>query len=287
MNQTLVEAIGQLHLPRAVRSTSLSGGCMHDVCRVELAEGSAIVCKRARGERGGDMLRGERVSLEAISATRTLSTPDVIGLCDVADEHVLVTAWLEPGAHGDWARFGRSLGALHCTPIESRWGFSSDTWLGGFRQPNRPMDDWHAFLRTARLEPQVQRAVDAGVLSNATRRMLESMLDRLETLVPVPARASLVHGDLWSGNCHVMADGTIAALDPAVWIGDAWADIAMATLFGGVPESMRAAWTEVVGDTDGSTERMAVHQLYHLLNHLNLFGTSYLSRVEAAVRVLR
>lgn len=259
---------------------------MHDVFHVELVDGSSVVCKQARGAHGGDMLRSEQVSLAAIAGTMTIRTPDVAGLCIVADQHVLVMTYLESGAEGDWPAFGRSLGALHCATVDAQWGFPTDTWLGGFRQPNSPMDDWHGFLRTARLEPQVRLAVDSGGVPDATRRMLETILNRLPTLVPVPARASLVHGDLWSGNCLVTSDGSVAVLDPAVWIGDAWADIAMAGLFGALPQSMTAAWTQVVGDTDGARERVAVHQLYHLLNHLNLFGGGYLSAVESTARKL-
>jgi fructosamine-3-kinase len=286
MNRSLAEAIEQLQLAQPLKQTTLTGGCMHNVHRVVLADGSSVVCKHGEGAQVGAMLQSEVASLEAIADTHTMCTPKVLGLAKVCTVHVLVLSFLKPGGTGDWPAFGRSLAAMHLTPQERLWGFASDTWLGGFRQPNTPCSNWHEFLRGNRLEPQVRRALDAGLLPSSLQRDLALILDRLPRLVPVPQRASVLHGDLWRGNCHVMASGKVAVLDPAVWVGDAWADIAMSQLFGGVPSVSQAAWCEVIGDTTAAQERLAVHKLYHLLNHLNQFGTGYLGSVEAVVQTL-
>ena len=286
MNASIVEAMDMLGLSRPKRMGALTGGCMHDVRRVDLEDGRLVVCKIGQSSLQQAMLRSERIGLQAISTTRTLRTPACLGLVDVGSDSVLVLEYLEPGPTGDWSAFGTGLAALHLTDANRSWGFDSDTWLGSFRQPNEPMADWHDFLRIRRLEPQVRLAADGCLLSANARQALTLLVERLESIVPVPKHYSMLHGDCWSGNCHVMASGEVAVLDPAPWIGDAWSDIAMAQLFGGVPEAAFEAWSECIDDHTAAASRIDVHQLYHLLNHLNLFGGGYASQVEAVLRRL-
>jgi fructosamine-3-kinase len=286
MNASIVEAMCVLGLSRPRHMQTLTGGCMHDVQRVDLHDGLSVVCKIGRTGTQRAMLRSEHIGLQAISAVQAIRTPGILGMVDVGDDTVLVLEYLEPGGAGDWIAFGRALAALHLADVHHIWGFDSDTWLGAFRQPNAPMDDWHEFLRLRRLEPQVRLAADRDLLSAWASKALTSVLDRLESIVPVPKYYSLLHGDCWSGNCLVTASGEVAVLDPAPWVGDAWSDIAMARLFGGVPEAAFDAWSECIDDHTAAASRIDVHQLYHLLNHLNLFGGGYAAQVEAVLRRL-
>ncbi|MCH2136323.1 MAG: fructosamine kinase family protein [Phycisphaerales bacterium] len=286
MNAPLEGALHSLGLAPMQAVAPLAGGSVHQVVRVDLTDGQQVVCKIAAGEQGGSMLNSERLSLEALAATESLRVPHVWGQVEFEATHVLVTEYLQPGQQGDWAAAGRALARLHSHAQRGGWGWSVDTWLGGFLQPNSPMDDWHGFLRERRLEPQARLAVDQGLLPERIRSQLGQVIDQLEALVPVPQCASLLHGDLWSGNWLVTSHSVIAVIDPALWVGDAWSDIAMARLFGGVPEAMFDAWKACWNDQEAADARIGVHQLYHMLNHLNLFGSGYLNGVSSILSSL-
>jgi fructosamine-3-kinase len=234
------------------------------------------------------MLRTEADGLAAIGATSTVRTPSILGFKEDDACSVLVLEFLAGGSSGpdDWADFGESLAALHAAPGEDRYGFPGDNFLGLTPQINTWNDDWVEFNIECRLGPQVASARDAGRLDAGQVGKLDSIIARLDRYLPRRPRSSLLHGDLWSGNAHPMSNGSIAVIDPACARGDAWADPAMMLLFGGFPPSCLEAWSDRQDDHDQSEDRIAIYQLYHLLNHLNLFGSSYLGQVMDMARRL-
>lgn len=220
---------------------------------------------RKRGEAA--VLRAEADGLLAIASTNTIRVPRVFEL----HEDVLVLEWLDfaPPDAGFGERFGRQLAALHAIRFDEPYGWFTDNFIGATPQVNARSEDWQEFWRESRLLPMLRR-LDDPPLSKAVGRVIDTMpalfADGHEP------RPSLVHGDLWSGNWGMLADGTPVVFDPCVSFSDAEADVAMMELFGALPPGFRDGY----GPPDaGYARRRALYQLYHLLNHAVLFGGGY------------
>ncbi|MHC4102897.1 MAG: fructosamine kinase family protein, partial [Planctomycetota bacterium] len=159
------------------------------------------------------------------------------------------------------------------------YGFNGDNHLGTTPQPNRWHDDWIRFNADCRLGHQLTLAARNNLLSGSEARRVERVIDRLETLIPRRPKPALLHGDLWSGNAlgavEESGEQRIAVIDPACSYGDGWADIAMMRLFGGFPSRCLEAYAAETDDREGVEPRITVYQLYHVLNHVNLFGRGY------------
>jgi fructosamine-3-kinase len=177
---------------------------------------------------------------------------------------------------------GRALAAMHRT-TDQRFGWRRDNFIGATPQSNRGNDDWTGFWRDARLVPQLALAGRNGLgsrLIDAGER-LANMLPRL--LAGHAPQASLLHGDLWSGNAAFLADGSPVLFDPAVYFGDREADLAMTELFGGFPRSFYASYSEAWPLDPGYELRRDLYNLYHVLNHANLFGGGYAAQAAALI----
>jgi fructosamine-3-kinase len=144
------------------------------------------------------------------------------------------------------------------------------------------MEDGLDFFRERRLVPQINWARERGLLTSSDLRLCDTVLDKLGEIIPDQS-AVLLHGDLWSGNLITDIHGNPALIDPAVYYGWAEADLAMTDLFGMYPDSFFAAYQEINPLLPGYRERFSLYNLYHLLNHLNLFGSSYLSGVRGTL----
>ena len=184
---------------------------------------------------------------------------------------------LELGGRADWPAMGRMLAALHRNSSD-RFGWQSDNWIGLSPQKNGWCGDWVTFFIEKRLDPQAERARKNGFPVE-----LPDVKKLLEGHKP---EASLLHGDLWSGNAGFTAAGPVV-FDPAVYYGDREADIAMTELFGGFPREFYAAYNDAFPLPAGYETRKHLYNLYHLLNHLNLFGGGYLGQVKATLGLLR
>ncbi|MCA8959792.1 MAG: fructosamine kinase family protein [Planctomycetes bacterium] len=293
MSDPVEAALGEHGIDVRVRSRrSLGGGCIHDVERIELEDGRAFVAK-CNHRRAASAFEEERAGLEALDRTRTVLVPKPLGVSRVGERAVFLLEALEPAdsvSSDVWRRFGVELAALHAAGGYDRYGFDHDNHVGATSQPNPWTRDWVEFNREHRIGHQVRLAERAGLLRGAERRSLERLVERLDRILPARPRPSLLHGDLWSGNALPVrvADGgvRVALIDPAVSVGDGWADIAMMQLFGGFPESCHRAYAEAQDDQDRVEERLGVYRLYHVLNHLNLFGRSYAARAVAIADAL-
>jgi fructosamine-3-kinase len=256
--------------------------------------GEAWSCVTAKGRyfvklasgRHAAMLACEADGLVALARTATVRVPQVAaaGACD--GMAFLALEWLDLGAGTSGGALGRALAALHrCEaprgPAGDRFGWHRDNWIGGTPQANGWCDDWCTFFRDRRLGPQLALAAANGfrVLRQDGERLL-AMLPRLLDHRPAP---SLVHGDLWSGNAATLRDGTPVVFDPAVYVGDREVDVAMTELFGGLGAEFRSAYEDAWPLDAGHAMRRDVYDLYHLLNHLNLFGSAYLERCRATL----
>ncbi len=270
----------------------LTGGCIHRVCRLTLSDGTALVAKLNQADRY-HLFEEEALSLGALAATGTVFVPEVLAVIREAPTAILLMTALDPVAPGrdQWRRFGEDLAALHSADSTSTYGFETDNHLGTTPQPNPRSDDWVRFNAEHRLGYQLGRATASNLLRPDEARRIEGVIERLDSLLPRRPQPALLHGDLWSGNALGTADSTgtarVAVIDPACYRGDGWADIAMMKLFGGFPNECFDAYTACVGEAHEIESRLAVYQLYHVLNHVNLFGRSYVAQAMALAESVR
>lgn len=250
--------------------------------RLALADGRRAIAKRRRRAPPG-FFAAEAYGLVLLADAGGLRVPAVHAL----DEDVLVIDDLGRGRATPeaWARAGHALARQHGEHAPA-FGLDGDGWCGDSPQANTPMTDGWRFFAQCRLWPQARRAAAAGLLSPAQTAALERICSDLRARVPAQP-PSLLHGDLWSGNLHACGDGELALIDAgAVHYGWAEADLAMLLLFGEPPAGFFAAYREASGIDPGWRERAPLYNLYHLLNHLNLFGGGYAQAVGAALRRL-
>jgi len=225
----------------------------------------------------------EAHGLALLRATGTLRTPQVYSVAD--SEIVIEDLGSGHAPREAWKRAGRELARLH-THTAPRFGLDRDGWCGDSAQRNALHEDGFEFFAECRLRPQARRARNEGKLERGDLDAIERLCRDLSSRIPVQP-ASLVHGDLWTGNLHACADGELALVDAAaVHYGWAEADLAMLTLFGSPPAAFFAAYEQEAGVDAGWRDRAPVYNLYHLLNHLNLFGGGYLGGVREVLRRL-
>lgn len=271
----------------------LSGGCVASVYQVTLEDGHKLVAK-VGSINDEDAFRKEIDGLLALGKPGILIVPEPYPVTIAAGHPVLLMESIETGRVslvGDdvWARFGRDLAEHHGWPQEPRYGWDHDNFIGSTPQRNTWSNDWVEFNARCRLGPQLTMAESAGLLDGFECNAVRRVIDRLADFIPRQPKPALLHGDLWSGNAlpTPTADGVrVAVIDPAVYVGDGIADLAMMRLFGGFPEVCFEAYVEVAGKQENLRERITVYQLYHILNHLNLFGRGYAASVNELTRQL-
>ena len=259
-------------------------------CGTEVLQGRRVFVKRAAGADAA-MLACEVDGLRALAATATIRVPAIVAENTTVDDAHLALEWLDLAAPTDPVALGRALAALHGAtaprgPRGERFGWHRDNYIGGTPQVNAWSDDWTAFFCDARLVPQLERAFRNGFRGNLERhgaRLLRELPERLRDHAPLP---SLVHGDLWQGNAGTLPDGTPVVFDPAVYVGDGEVDLAMTELFGGFGAAFMRAYESVRPIAPGYALRRHLYNIYHLLNHLNLFGAAYLARTERTLALL-
>jgi fructosamine-3-kinase len=251
-----------------------AGGCIHDCYRVRVAGEPRFL--KVNDERLADTFAAEADGLGAL-ISHGLRAPRPLAQGVACGQAYLLLEYLELRNGGDFAALGRMLAAAHRNP-GPRFGWSRDNYIGSTPQPNAWCDDWGEFWRERRLRPQIARAKRKG--------FEVPMVDPAPILHGHAPQPALLHGDLWSGNAGFTSDGPVV-FDPAVYYGDREADLAMTELFGGFPQEFYRAYAEAYPITPGYEKRKHLYNLYHLLNHLNLFGGGYRAQVEATLRRLR
>jgi fructosamine-3-kinase len=233
-----------------------------------------------------DMLQAEADGLQELARAEVVRVPSVLACGCTATSSYLALEWLSLGAADAAAerRFGRQLANLHKTTRE-KFGWYRDNTIGRTPQHNSETDSWLEFFREQRLVFQLNLAASNG-FTGALQAAGAQLAGNLESILGdhQPA-ASLLHGDLWGGN-FAMSDGSPVMYDPAVYFGDRETDLAMTRLFGGFSREFYAAYNETWPLPEGHERRETLYQLYHVLNHLNLFGRSYLGRAMSQIELL-
>lgn len=255
---------------------SVGGGCINNGQRLRTQSGRTFFLKTNR-HCPVDMFACEARGLAAIAVSGGPRVPQPL----VWGEDFLLIEDLNPAELqvGYWEHFGWQLAALH-KHTAAEFGFHEDNYLGSTRQPNGWMDDGYTFFGERRLLFQAELAARNGLLCRADEDKIERLVSQLRERIPSQP-ASLLHGDLWSGNALSDSSGAPAIIDPAAHFGWAEAELGMTQLFGAFPEVFYRSYEEVRPLAPGWRERLGIYNLYHLLNHLNLFGSGYLGAVQA------
>lgn len=264
----------------------VGGGDISRAARARLADGRQVLVKWRSGPPSG-LFTAERRGLELLRSAEALRVPAVLAHTEAVGDcpGFIVMEWLGRGADTAEAAaaLGRGLAAMHRVTATT-FGLEYDNFIGANPQPNRSTGDWVSFFREQRLGFQMELARGKGHLPSERARRLERLLARLEAWLPTDPPASLLHGDLWGGNWLVTASGEPALIDPAAYYGHREAELAFTELFGGFPATFYAAYNQAWPLDSSYEERKALYNLYHLLNHLNLFGESYGGSVDAVLR---
>lgn len=263
---------------------AIGGGDISQAWRIDTTDGPIFVKTSAASAL--DMFEAEADGLSELAAANAIRVPEVIGCGLAENDSFIATEWLdfERPTTAVERQLGEQLAQLH-RKQQNRFGWYRNNTIGLTPQVNTTTDNWIEFFRRYRLQVQLELAKESGFigelqeLGQRLAEQLEAFFDGYE-----PA-ASLLHGDLWSGN-WACSNGQAVLFDPAVYYGDRESDIAMTRLFGGFGTEFYAAYDACWPLESGYEQRCRLYQLYHVLNHLNLFGRGYLGRALGLMREL-
>jgi protein-ribulosamine 3-kinase len=259
---------------------AVGGGCINQAMRVQYGEDDYFV--KLTTARKLSMFEAEVLGLQELIGSNTLRIPEPVCWGDDGESAYLVMEYLELGGQGDSAVLGESLAAMHRV-TRQQFGWVRDNTIGSTLQVNTRHHDWVAFWREQRLQFQLELAVrngHGGRLQSQGEQLLVAFPCLFDSYSP---QASLLHGDLWSGNYAFTRGGEPAIFDPAVYYGDREADLAMTELFGGFAGNFYAAYDNAWPLDSGYRTRKTLYNLYHILNHLNMFGGGYLSQAQGMI----
>ncbi|OAN18116.1 hypothetical protein A3K86_04170 [Photobacterium jeanii] len=226
----------------------------------------------------------EAESLRLLNEADCIEIPQLIHLGTCREKSFLVLNYLPTKAMDDESSFelGRSLANLHLWGEQAEYGFDLDNYIGLTPQPNKWRRKWCRFFAEQRIAWQLQLCEEKGIRFGSIDTITGNVIDYLVHHQPKP---SLLHGDLWHGNCALSVNGPII-FDPASYWGDRECDIAMTELFNGYPPSFYEGYNQVWPLDEGYEDRRDLYNLYHVLNHCNLFGGEYLRQAEHIINKL-
>ena len=260
-----------------------AGGPINRILRIQYGNRACFVKLNAAHRR--DMFKAEMAGLRELAEAGSLKVPTPWCCGDDGTTAFLVMEYLELDRNGDPAQLGEGLARLH-RHTHSQFGWGRDNTIGTTAQINTFSDNWVEFWKFKRLHFQLQLAAEngfAGRLQSKGERLLNEMHTLFNGYQPRPA---LLHGDLWSGNYAFGRGGEPVIFDPAVYYGDRETDLAMTELFGGFSVDFYSAYRAAYPLDEGYRVRKKLYNLYHVLNHLNLFGGGYLAQAESMIENL-
>jgi protein-ribulosamine 3-kinase len=259
------------------QQAAVGGGCINQAVRVDYGDSRYLV--KLSSARQVGMFAAEAQGLQELRQCDELRIPEPLCWGSNAESSYIVMEYLDLGGRGDAAVLAAGLAKLHRI-TRPEFGWVRDNTIGSTLQMNTPAADWVDFWSDKRLRFQLDLAASGGHggrLQSQGERLLAEFPKLFSHYTPV---ASLLHGDLWGGNQAFTRSGEPAVFDPAVYYGDREADIAMTELFGGFGRDFYAAYREYYPLDPGYAVRKRLYNLYHILNHLNMFGGGYLSQAQ-------
>ncbi len=266
---------------------SVSGGCINQGWG--LTDGNRDYFVKLNSAAEIAMFEAEAIGLKQMSETQTIRVPKPVCYGTEGSSAYIVLEWLDLGGRGNnnaWKEMGRKLAALHRWQPEDgnkSFGWDLNNTIGSTPQINNWTEDWAEFWAEHRIGYQLKLAKRRGGSFSGGDRLIEAIPELLAGHKPQP---SLVHGDLWGGNASVTGDGEPVIFDPATYWGDREVDIAMTELFGSFSAAFYEGYNEAWPLDKGYEKRKVLYNLYHVLNHFNLFGGGYASQANSMMQRL-
>ena len=253
----------------------VSGGCINDCYKLETQKSNYFV----KLNDTINLFEEENKGLDLLRASKTFFIPKVYKFGVFESSNFLLMEWIQEKNKADnfWNVFAKNLSELHST-TNDKFGLDHDNYIGSLKQSNTYYYDGIEFFINTRLVPQLEKL---NSLNNSSFfKKFDILFNLLDEIIPV-YQPSLLHGDLWSGNFLIDHNGHACIIDPAVYYGNREADIAMTKLFGGFSEEFYSNYNDYLPMLNGWQERMPIWNLYPLLVHANLFGSSYLNQINS------
>ncbi|MEQ6120053.1 fructosamine kinase family protein [Reichenbachiella sp. MALMAid0571] len=270
----LTSALGKNDV--VLRHQPIGGGCINQAVRLTTVSGNYFL-KWNKAQ--VDMFEKESLGLKLLSKSGKVSIPKVYQSGELEGKGYLLMEYIEPGKmdRGFWQQLGNGLAEMHKS-TNAQFGLNHDNYIGRLYQKNTFHADWVDFFINCRLIPQIKLARNAGLISTDIVARFETLYLQLNDLMPVE-KPALLHGDLWSGNIHCDQEKRPYLIDPAVYYGHREAELAFTQLFGGFDELFYNSYENTYPLMSGFDSRVDLFNLYPLLVHLNLFGSSYLGSI--------
>lgn len=267
---------------RVKSSRFMSGGCINNTLKLETGEGPFFI--KWNNDSDNDMFEKEVMGLQLLENQKILNLPHVLGTGIADGKNFLLLSFIQkaPPAKEFWKSFGQSLAGLHRVS-SPKFGLTHNNYIGRLPQNNEQLDNWIDFFIEKRLEVQLGLAIYNRLVDKDFAKRFRMIYAQLPGLIPEEP-PSLLHGDLWSGNFMSGNDGLPFLYDPAVYYGHREIELAFTRLFGGFDKSFYENYHEVFPLEHGFEQRIDIYNLYPLLVHVNLFGTSYLSGINQTLR---
>lgn len=267
----------------AAESRSVGGGCINQGYRLSDGEQSYFVKLNQAAQIA--MFEAEAAGLNQMVETQTIRVPRPLCYGTVETTGYLVLEWLDlrSGSSQAWEEMGRQLAAMHKASSGRGFGWERNNTIGSTPQINSWTPDWMEFFTQHRIGYQLSLARRRGGQFPKQDQLLVAIPNLLAGHTPQP---SLVHGDLWSGNAAIAKSGEPVIFDPATYYGDREVDLAMTELFGGFPAEFYRGYDQVWAIDPGYKHRKPLYNLYHILNHFNLFGGGYEAQANRMIEQL-
>lgn len=266
-------------------ASSLSGGCISNAFKILTASGKKYFLK-INETAGNDMFVKEAHGLTELKNANAIRTPEVINY----DNEFILLEFIDSGriSRDMFENFGINFAKLHQFKGEY-FGFFEDNYIGSNVQKNLSDDEsknnWIKFYFEKRILFQLKLAEKKGYATNDLIKAVSKLSDKINDIIGSSLEPpSLLHGDLWSGNFMIDDNGNACIIDPAVYYGHREADLAMTKLFGGFNSEFYEAYNEYYPLKEGFEYRENIYKLYHVLNHLNLFGSGYYSQAISLIK---
>tara|TARA_Y100001980_G_scaffold46067_2_gene28219 strand:+ start:6342 stop:7217 length:876 start_codon:yes stop_codon:yes gene_type:complete len=276
----LFQSLGQKVLVQSSRF--VSGGCINNTLKLETDQGPFFL--KWNDDTDEDMFDKEAQGLQLLAAQNVVNLPTVLGRGKADGKNFLLLSFIQknPPAPDFWQVFGHSLAHLHKVS-SPRFGLSHNNYIGRLPQSNEERDNWIDFFIEKRLEVQLGLAIYNGLVDKDFAKKFRLIYAQLPGLLPDEPSA-LLHGDLWSGNFMVGDKGLPYIYDPAIYFGHREMELAFTRLFGGFDRTFYQSYHDIFPLEPGFEQRIDIYNLYPLLVHVNLFGSSYLSGINQTLR---
>lgn len=256
-----------------VQQQSMGGGSINAAFQLTAENGQQYFVKTNSSGRLA-MFEAEARGLQAIASSHTLKVPELVCFGENPAHSYIVLEYLDLAASADQRILGEQLAAMHReTAVQFGWDINNT--IGATHQPNEWTENWLDFWRQHRLGFQLQLAAKNGYGGELQSLGEKLLMEMSKLFAGRKITASMLHGDLWGGNVAGLKDGTPVIYDPAFYYGDREADLAMTYVFGGFRPDFYASYRHAFPLDDGFAVRKTFYNIYHIINHLNLFGGAY------------